>query len=278
MKIPPHAVGLGLREPHFAHIFRETPAVDFFEIISENFMGDAPILRARLDKILERYPVVLHGVSLGIASAEPPGADYLRRLKALVKHTGTPYFTDHLCWTTAHGVHHHDLLPFPYTEANARFTAERAARVQDFVGIPFGLENLSSYAAFRDSEMPEAEFYARVLELSGCHAMLDINNIYVSAVNHRFDPRAYVDAVPWGRVLQCHVAGHSRNPDGTILDTHDAPVADAVWELYRYAWEQSGGFRTLLEWDDNIPDFPVAEAEARKARRYQTPEPAETAP
>src|SRR3989338_7686953 len=175
--IPRKALGLGLRIPHYRHIFSEWPAVDFFEIISENFMGSAPLPRHNLEKILARYPVVLHGVSLGIASAAPLDRDYLQRLKRLAEFTRAPYFTDHLCWTTAHGIHHHDLLPFPYTERNARYVAEKARRVQDFVGIPFGLENLSSYMAFRESEMAEWEFYNLVVERSGCRYLFDVNNV-----------------------------------------------------------------------------------------------------
>jgi uncharacterized protein (UPF0276 family) len=268
-RIPPHAVGVGLRIPHYRHIFETWPDVDFFEIISENFMGDAELPRRNLERILSRYPVVLHGVSLGIASAAPLDYAYLRRLKELVRITQAPYATDHLCWTTAHGINHHDLLPFPHTEENARYVAERAAIAQDFLGIPFGLENLSSYVAFGDSEMTEWDFYGRVVEASGCHYMLDINNVYVSAVNHGFDPRAYLDAVAWERVLQCHIAGHRERPDGSILDTHDEKVRPEVWDLHRHAWRISGGFRTLLERDDKIPDFAEVHAEALLAREFR---------
>ncbi len=268
-KISRHAIGLGLRIPHYRHIFAEWPQVDFFEIISENFMGDALLPRRNLERILTHYPVVLHGVSLGIASAAPLDYAYLRRLQALVRFTETPYFTDHLCWTNAHGIHHHDLLPIPYTEENARFIADRVSEVQDFIGIPFGLENLSSYVAFRESEMEEWEFYNRVIELSGCKYMLDINNIFVSAVNHDFDSLKYLDSIRWDDVLQCHIAGHTEKPDGSILDTHDERVRMDVWELYRYAWQASGGFPTLLERDDKIPPFPELHAEALRARDYQ---------
>ncbi len=267
--LPSHAIGLGLRIPHYRHILSEWPQVDFFEIISENFMGEAPLPKRNLEKILSRYPVVLHGVSLGIASASPLDYDYLRRLKGLAASTRTPYFTDHLCWTVAHGIHHHDLLPVPYTDENAKYIAARIARVQDFIGIPFGLENLSSYASFRESEMTEWEFYNRVVDLAGCRYMLDINNIYVSSVNHGFDPAAYLESIRWPLVLQCHIAGHTQRPDGSLLDTHDESVRDEVWELYRHAWRLSGGFRTLLERDDKIPPFPELHAEALRARDFQ---------
>jgi uncharacterized protein (UPF0276 family) len=264
-----HGIGLGLRIPHYPRIFADWPEVDFFEIISENFMGGAELPARNLDRILARYPVVLHGTGLGIASAEPLDPGYLRDLKALADRANAPYVTDHLCWTAAEGIHHHELLPFPYTERNARYVAERAARVQDFLGRPFGLENLSSYVAFRGSEMPEWEFYRRVVELSGCHYMLDLNNIHVSCVNHGYAAAEYLASIRWDRVLQCHIAGHTVNADGTILDTHDTPVSEEVWELYRLAWARSGGFRTLLERDGNIPPFEELRAESRRALAYR---------
>jgi uncharacterized protein len=267
--IPPHAIGLGLRVPHYGHIFTEWPEVDFFEIISENFMGDAELPQRNLERILSRYPVVLHGVGLGIASATPLDYNYLRKLKALADLTDAPYVTDHLCWTVAHGIDHHDLLPFPHTEENARYVSERAAIVQDFLGRPFGLENLSSYVAFGNSDMTEWEFYNTVVERAGCHYMLDINNIYVSAVNHGFDAKAYLADIRWPRVLQCHLAGHTQRADGSLLDTHDEAVCEAVWNLYEFAWQKSGGFRTLLERDGKIPHFTEVFAEAQLARKFQ---------
>lgn len=268
-RIPRNAIGLGLRIPHYRHIFTEWPKIGFFEIISENFMGDAPLPKRNLERVLSAYPVVLHGVGLGIASADPLDYSYLERLKALTAMTSTPYFTDHLCWTSAHGIHHHDLLPVPYTEENARYVADRISEVQDFVGIPFGLENLSSYAGFKESEMEESDFYNRVVELSGCGYMLDINNVFVSSVNHGFDPRRFLDSIRWDKVLQCHIAGHTEKPDGTLLDTHEETVRREVWELYGHAWKLSGGFPTLLERDDKIPPFPELHAEALRARDYQ---------
>jgi uncharacterized protein len=260
---------LGLRIPHYRYIRTHWPEVDFFEIISENFMGEAPLPRQNLERILSRYPVVLHGVSLGIASASPLDYDYLRRLKKLAEFTETPYFTDHLCWTVANSIHHHDLLPFPHTEINARYVAERIKIVQDFIGLPFGLENLSSYVAFQNSEMSEWEFYNRVVDLAGCHYMLDINNVFVSSVNHLFNPQVYLASIRWPKVLQCHIAGHTEKPDGTLLDTHEEKVRDEVWQLYQYAWQISGGFATLLERDDKIPPFEEVHAEALKARDFQ---------
>ena len=268
--IPKHAMGIGLRISHYKEIFEEPPTIDFFEIISENFMFSDGLPKRNLEKILKDYPVVLHGTSMGIGSVDALDENYLKALKALVEFTETPYFTDHLCWEAAHGNHFHDLLPLPHTEKNAQFLAHKIAKVQDYIGRPFGIENLSSYVEFSTSEMNEYEFYNRVIELSGAHYMLDINNIFVSSVNHQFDAKKYLESIAWDRVLQCHIAGHTKNEDGTILDTHDAPVCDEVWELYEYAWKISGGFRTLLEWDDQIPSLDRTLEELNKVKPLQT--------
>lgn len=270
--ILPTAIGLGLRIPHYRHIFAEWPDVDFFEIISENFLGVAELPLKNLKKVLEKYPVVMHGVGLGIASATPLNYGYLKKLKALADLTDAPYVTDHLCWTVSDGIDHHDLLPFPHTEENAKYVAERAAIVQDYLNRPFGLENLSSYVAFENSELTEWEFYNYVIEKADCNYMLDINNIFVSSVNHGFDPQEYIASINWPKVLQCHIAGHTVRADGSLLDTHDAPVRDEVWELYRKAWALSGGFRTLLERDGNIPAFTEVLAEAQLSKQYRCSE------
>ncbi|MDA3961638.1 MAG: DUF692 domain-containing protein [Planctomycetota bacterium] len=268
MTIPKLGVGLGLRVPHMRYIFDQQPEVDVFELISENFLVDGgPPLR-NLDRICERYPVVLHGVSMGLGSSDALDWDYLTRLKALVQRSGSPWASDHLCWTRNNNAHLHDLLPLPYTERVAQFIGQRAAIVQDFLGVPFALENLSSYVAFEQSEMSEWEFYRRVCEIGDCSMMFDVNNVYVSAVNHGFDPWEYLAHIPYERVVQVHVAGHTRRDDGTCLDTHDHHVCDSVWELYRHVYEQTGGVTTILEWDDNYLDFPATLAEAHKARAY----------
>lgn len=261
-------VGLGLRVPHIRTILDTSPDVDFFEIISENFMVEGGVPLRNLDRILENYRVVQHGVSLGIASMDPLDFAYLDRLKALTERTQTPWFSDHLCWTTAHGVSHHDLLPIPYTEENARYIAERARIVQDTIDLPFALENLSSYVSFESSEMTEWEFYTMVVELSDAHMMLDVNNVFVSSVNHGFDPMEYLKALPYDRVIQVHVAGHTVMENGMLLDTHDHHVRDEVWELYRFVDGQTGGVSTILEWDDNFLSFEETHAEALKARHY----------
>ena len=262
-------IGLGLRIPHYSYIFEHWPQVDFFEIISENFMVDGGPPISNLKKVLDKYPVVQHGVSLSIASSDHLNYNYLKKLKILTDMTKTPYFTDHLCWTAAHGINYHDLLPLPYTEEYANFIAEKAKIVQDYMNLPFGLENLSSYVSYNTSEITEWEFYNMVIQKSGCYYMLDINNVYVSSINHDFDPKDYIDSIDWSRVLQCHIAGHTKNEDGTILDTHDDYVCKEVWDLYAYAWERSGGFSTLLEWDDHFISFEKTWQEALKAKEFQ---------
>lgn len=265
-------VGIGLRVPHYRAIHEGEPDVDFFEIISENFMvaGGPPL--DHLARVLERFPVVQHGVSLGIGSAEPLDFEYLARLKKLTRKTRTPWFSDHLCWSHAGGHHFHDLLPLPYTQENAAYIAERARIVQDYIELPFALENLSSYVAFSSSEMPEWEFYRTVVEEAGVYMMLDVNNVFVSAVNHGFDAGEYLRALPYERVLQVHVAGHTELPDGSLLDTHNRRVRAEVWQLYRYVHEQTGGVSTILEWDSDIPSLEDAVAEANLARHLITQE------
>jgi hypothetical protein len=227
--------------------------------------GGRPL--AMLDQILERYRVVQHGVSMYFGSVTEPDPEHLKRFKTLVRRTGTPWLSDHLCWGSVDGTYTHDLLPLPYTwEAVAR-TAERVRKVQDYLEIPVAVENVSSYAAFTDSQMTEWEFLNEVVERADCGILLDVNNIYVSSVNHEFDPMEYVNAVPAHRVAQIHIAGHSRY-ERYILDTHDHPVIDPVWDLYARAIERCGPTPTLLEWDDHIPSFDEVHAEALKANRY----------
>jgi uncharacterized protein (UPF0276 family) len=266
----PFWIGRHVHLAHYPEIFEDKPKVGFFEIISENFLELSGKPRQNLDRILKDYAVVMHGVSMNLGSSDPLNWDYLKKLKRLAQHTGTPYVTDHLCWNGVNGAHYHDLLPLPYTEENAQYIAERIRRVQDFLDLPFGIENLSSYVSFQSSEMTEWEFLNRVVELSGCHYMFDINNVFVSSVNHGFNPNNYLDVIHWDKVLQCHMAGHSVQPDGSIIDTHDHHVVDPVWRLYQYAWKLSGGFRTMLEWDAHFISFKETHKEALKARQYQT--------
>jgi uncharacterized protein (UPF0276 family) len=262
-----YGVGVGLRIPHYAHIFSHKPVVDWFEIISENFMVDGGRPLAILDQILERYRVVQHGVSMYFGSAEKLNRTHLRRLKTLVRRTGTPWLSDHLCWGSVDGRYSHDLLPMPYTFEAARLTARKIREAQDFLEVPIAVENVSSYAEFHVSEMTEWEFLNEVVERADCGILLDVNNIYVSSRNHSFDPHRYLDSVPANRVAQIHIAGHSTF-EKYILDTHDHPVIDPVWALYEKAITRTGHTATLLEWDQHIPSFEEVHAEARKAEKY----------
>ncbi len=262
-----YGVGVGLRIPHYGHIFSHKPVVDWFEIISENFMVDGGRPLAILDQILERYRVVQHGVSMYFGSAEKLNRTHLRRLKTLVRRTGTPWLSDHLCWGSVDGSYSHDLLPMPYTFEAARLTARKIREAQDFLEVPIAVENVSSYAEFHVSEMTEWEFLNEVVERADCGILLDINNIYVSSRNHSFDPHLYLDSVSANRVAQIHIAGHSTF-EKYILDTHDHPVIDPVWALYERAITRTGHTATLLEWDQHIPSFEEVHAEARKAEKY----------
>lgn len=260
------ALGIGLRPVHYAALLTERPALGFVEVISDNFLGPAPAPRRHLDRVLEHYPVVLHGVGLNLLCHAGVDEAYLDAIAELADRVDAPYVTDHLCWTGAHGMQHHDLLPTPYTEALVELAAERAAHVQRRLGRPFGLENLSSYVSFEESTLSEAAFYAQVVERAGCWFMLDINNIYVSSQNHGFDPADYLASIDFARVLQVHLAGHTREPDGILVDTHDQAVCDEVWHLYADAWRRFGPFPTMIEWDANIPPLSELVAEVERAR------------
>ncbi|HUA63103.1 MAG TPA: DUF692 domain-containing protein [Verrucomicrobiae bacterium] len=262
-----YGIGIGLRIPHYGHIFEQKPVVDWFEIISENFMVDGGRALVTLERILEQYRVVQHGVSMYFGSAEPLNREHLTRLKRLVKRTRTPWLTDHLCWGSVDGRYTHDLLPMPYTFEAAEITARKIRQARDFLEVPIAVENVSSYAEFHVSEMTEWEFLREVVERADCGILLDVNNIYVSSKNHSFDPFEYLNAVPADRVAQIHIAGHSKF-EKYILDTHDHPVIDPVWKLYAQAIARVGPTATLLEWDDRIPSFDEVHAEARKAEKY----------
>jgi len=265
-------VGVGLRVPHLREIFATRPEVDLFEIISDNFMVDGGPPLANLDRILERYPVVQHGVGLNLAGTDPLDRDYLARLKTLTRRTGTPWFSDHLCWSRSGDAHLHDLLPVPYTEAVIDWCAARARFVQETIGLPFAIENLSSYVSFAESTMPEWTFYREVAERADCKMLLDVNNVLVSSVNHGFDPWDYLAAVPWERVVQIHVAGHTLRDDGGRLDTHDGPVSEPVWALYAEAHARTGGVATILEWDEHHVTFAETLAEALRANELRANE------
>lgn len=266
-KVPNLGIGIGLRPVHFQDIFDTWPSIDWFEIISENFMAGGMPAR-NLERILERYPVVMHGVTLAIGSAAPLDWDYLKKLKALALKTKTPWLSDHLSWGQLPGMRFHDLLPLPRTREVVNYVAERARTIQDFLEIPFALENLSSYASFADDQMPEWEFYAEVVEKADISMMLDVNNIYVSSRNEGFDPKEYYSNLPLNRVIQIHLAGHT-DRGRYVIDTHDHPVCDAVWEIYREVYLKTQGVSTLLEWDDQFIPFEETWKEALKAKEFQ---------
>jgi hypothetical protein len=261
---PDLGVGVGLRSVHFGHILTQWPEVDWFEVLSENYLDTGGRPLHVLERVAERYPVVLHGVSLGIGNSDPLDREYLRKLKALAARVGARWVSDHLCWTGVLGRNTHDLLPMPYTEEALRHTVERARQVSETLERPLVLENPSSYVEFAASAMPEWEFLARLAERADCALLLDVNNVYVSSFNHGFDPRVYIDAIPADRVVQYHVAGHT-NKGTHIIDTHSDHAIPEVWELYRRAWARTGPVATLYEWDEDIPAFEVVHAEALKA-------------
>jgi hypothetical protein len=266
--LPDLGVGVGLRTVHFGHILSKRPAVDWFEVLSENFMDTRGRPLWVLDQVTERYPIALHGVSMSIGSTDPLDREYLRKLKALAERTRAHWVSDHLCWTGVAGRNVHDLLPMPYTEEALRHTAARVRQVSEILERPLVLENPSSYVEFAASSMTEWEFLSRLGEEADCGLLLDVNNVYVSSFNHGFDPRVYVDNVPADRVVQYHVAGHT-NKGTHILDTHSDHAVAEVWELFRRSCRRTGNVSTLYEWDEDIPDFEVLHAEALKARAYR---------
>jgi uncharacterized protein len=262
--------GIGLRTDHYAD-FRATPArelrVDWLEVISENYLvpGGKPL--AHLDAIRRDAPMVMHGVSMSIGGTDPLDLGYLRELKALADRIEPAWISDHLCWSGVDGRNLHDLLPLPYTEAALRHVSERILHVQDLLGRRLVLENVSSYVSWSADEMSEWQFIAELAARADCELLLDVNNIYVSATNHGFDPRLFIDAMPAGRVRQIHLAGHETNDDGFLVDTHDHPVCEAVWELYRHAIARLGLIPTMIERDDHIPPLAELVAELDRARR-----------
>jgi len=264
---PNLGLGLGLRAVHFPYILEHNPDVDWFEIISENYMDSQGRPRYVLEQIAERYPLVMHGVSLSIGSTDPLDFEYLEKLKRLATAINAQWVSDHLCWTGVAGLNAHDLLPIPLNEETLKHVVARIRVVQDFLERPLILENPSSYVTFAASTISEWEFISRMAEETECGLLLDVNNVYVSSFNHDFDPVEYLEAVPHERVVQFHLAGHTHC--GThLIDTHDGHVIDRVWELYRRAHQLTGGSSTLLEWDAKIPEFPVLHAEVLKARQF----------
>ena len=263
---PTLGFGLGLRAPHYEHVLEARPKnVDFFEIISENYMEAHRGYWDFLADLRRDYPIVMHGVSMSLGSADPLNPDYMHKLKKLADFLNVPWLSDHLCWTGVHGKNTHDLLPMPYTEEALTHMTARIHQAQDMLERHLILENPSSYVEFNSSEMPEWEFLARLAENADCGLLLDVNNVFVSAFNHGYEAKKYLDALPADRVVQIHLAGHHHY--GThIIDTHDAHVLEDVWDLYSYTVASKGFKTTMIEWDDHIPEFSVLTAELDKAR------------
>ena len=265
--LPNLGIGLGLRTAHYAAILEQKPAVDWFEIISENYLGTQGRPWDFLEQIAESYPIAMHGVSLSIGSTDPLDREYLTLLRALRDRVQAHWVSDHLCWTGVAGKNTHDLLPMPYTEEALRHVVSRVRAVQDFLGAPLALENPSSYVEFAGDSMREWEFLGRLAEEADCALLLDVNNVYVSGKNHGFDPLSYLNAIPFDRVVQFHVAGHTDH--GThIIDSHIGPVIGPVWQLLAEAHRRSSGVPVLLEWDAEIPSFEETHAEALRAHSF----------
>jgi len=267
--LPDLGIGIGLRTVHFGEILAGRPALDWFEVLSENFMdtGGRPLFV--LDQVVERYPVALHGVSLSVGSTDALDRGYLQKLKALAKRTRARWVSDHLCWTGVLGRNTHDLLPLPYDRATLRHVTRRVKQVQDALERPLVLENPSTYLEYARSTMTEWEFLSELCDAAGCGLLLDVNNVYVSSYNHGFDARQYIDGIPADRVVQVHLAGHTN--EGThILDTHSGRAIPQVWKLYERLVARTGPVSTLFEWDASIPPLAAVVREAAKARRYRT--------
>jgi uncharacterized protein len=258
--------GVGLRRCHYTQILNEHPRIDWFEVISENFMVEGGRPLQVLEGVRSRYPIVMHGVSLSIGSVDPLNLEYLKQLAAIARRFEPAWVSDHLCWTSVGGRNVHDLLPLPYTEEAVHHVAGRIRQVQEILERTILIENVSSYLEFTSSCLSEIEFLSAVADEADCAILLDINNIFVNAFNHCFDPVRYIDLVPAERVVQFHLAGHSDH-GAFLLDTHDHPIRPEVWNLYEHALGRFGCVPTLIEWDDNIPEFEVLAATADEARR-----------
>jgi uncharacterized protein (UPF0276 family) len=265
MQTAVNGFGLGLRPAHYADFVAAPQPVDWLEIISENYMVDGGKPLHHLDRIRRDYPMVMHGVSLSIGSSDPLDANYLRQLKALAARVQPAWISDHLCWTGVAGHNLHDLLPLPYTRQVLRHVCAQIAQVQEFLGRPLVVENPSSYVQFQQDEMTEWDFMREMVATSGCELLLDVNNVYVSSVNHGFDAHTFIDAMPAKSVRQIHLAGHEDH-GSYIIDTHDHPIVDPVWDLYAYTLQRIGFVPTMIERDDHIPPLPELLQELDQAR------------
>ncbi len=265
-RMPFLGFGLGLRPDYYEEILTQKPDLDWFEILTENYLvpGGKPLYY--LDQIRAHYPIVMHGVSLSLGSSDPLDRDYLQQLKNLASRVEPVWISDHLCWTGVNGVNAHDLLPIPYTRQAVNHIVSRIHQVQEFLGRPILIENVSSYLTYKQSEMTEWEFILEIVNKADCYILLDVNNVYVSSINHQFDPLDYIFAMPPERVAQIHLAGHS-NHGHYIIDTHDAPVIQPVWDLYGATLKRLGAVSTMIERDDNMPPLVDLLAEIKHARK-----------
>jgi uncharacterized protein (UPF0276 family) len=266
-ELPKLGLGVGLRSSHFGHITSQWPQVDWFEAISENFIDSGGRPGYIIRKVAERYPIVLHGVSMSIGSSDPLNRDYLLKLKRLAEDIKALWVSDHLCWTGTLGVNSHDLLPLPLNEKTLDHVARRVIQAQDILERPLILENPSTYITFQDSTLSEPEFLRALTEKTGSGLLLDVNNVFVSCFNDGSDPLDYLANFPFESVVQMHLAGH-QHCGSHIVDTHDQPVCDGVWELFRLAWQKTNGVSTLLEWDGDVPEFEVMHQEVLRARAF----------
>ena len=258
--------GLGLRAEHYDHILADRPkTIDWFEVISENFMDAHQGYQDFLLELRSSYTIVLHGVSLSIGSTDPLNFNYLNRLKKLADSVNPAFISDHLCWTGVNGRNTHDLLPLPYNETSLGHVVDRIKAIQDILGRQLILENPSTYIEFNSSTLPEYAFLVQMSEASGCGLLLDINNVYVSSFNHGWNAKTYINAIPAEKIAYMHLAGH-KNYGTHIIDTHDSKVAEEVWQLYNYTLRTKGKISTMIEWDGNIPEFSVLIEELAKAR------------
>lgn len=266
MGLPNLGLGLGLRSKHIPYLLQNDPIVDWFEIISENYMDNYGFHRHALDRIAERVPIVMHGVSLSIGSTAPLNMEYLQKLKTLANQVKPAWVSDHLCWTGINHINTHDLLPIALTEESLLHVIRRVLQVQDFLERPLVLENPSTYLEYQCSTFTEWAFLTELAHATGCGLLLDVNNVYVSANNHGYDPYTYVRSLPHERIVQIHIAGPT-DYQGFLVDTHDKPVPTEVWRLYKEAQELTGGVSTLLEWDADIPEYEDLVDELMKAKR-----------
>ncbi len=257
--------GLGLRPNYYEEILTQKPNIDWFEVLTENYLvpGGKPLYY--LDQIRTHYPIVMHGVSLSLGSSDPVDRDYLQQLKNLASRVEPVWISDHLCWTGVNGVNAHDLLPIPYTYQAVDHIVSRIHQIQEFLGRPILIENVSSYLTYKQSEMTEWEFILEIVKKADCYILLDVNNVYVSSINHQFNPMDYIFAMPAERVAQIHLAGHS-NHGHYIIDTHDAPVIQPVWDLYAATLQRLGPVSTMIERDDNMPPLVDLLAEIKHAQ------------